>query len=81
MFYYGLENDNFTQMLTRFDFGSPEPYFDEKLFGVNPRLSLLPVERIECGSKVLMLEKNTGSWCFLEPREFDLFRSLEARIG
>ena len=61
-------------MLTRFDFGAPEPYFDENLFGPNPRLNLLPAERIEYGSKVLMLEKHTGSWCFLEPRESDVFQ-------
>lgn len=79
MFYFGLENDNFTKMLTQFDFGAAEPYFDQKLFGANPRLNLLPVERIECGSKVLMIEKHTGSWCLLEPGEADVFRSLDAR--
>lgn len=79
MFYYGLENDNFTEMLTRFEFGAQEPYFDENLFGPNPRLNLLPAERIEYGSKVLMLEKHTGSWCFLEPREDGVLRSIEAK--
>ena len=79
MFYFGLESDTFTQMLTQFDFGAPDPYFDEKSFGANPRLSLLPMESIACGGKVLMLEKHTGSWCFLEPRESEVFRSLDGR--
>ncbi|HMK34544.1 MAG TPA: SPASM domain-containing protein [Desulfomonilaceae bacterium] len=78
MFYYGLENDNFTRILTQFDFGTPEPHFEENLFGPNLRLNLLPVERIECGSKVLLLEKHTGLWCFLEPHEYQVFRSLES---
>jgi len=79
MFYFGLKNDNFTQMLTRFDFGDSEPHFDDKLFGANPRLGLIPAETIECGSKILLLEKHTGSWCLLEPMESDVFRSLDGK--
>jgi uncharacterized protein len=77
MFYFGLENDHFIQTLTRLDFDASEPYFDERLFGANPRLNLLPVEIIEYGRKVLALEKHTGSWCFLDPLELQAFRSLD----
>ncbi len=79
MLYFWFKNDNFTQLITRLEFGDSEPYFDEKLLGVNPRLRLIPAETIACGSKVLILEKHTGSWCFLEPVEFDVFRSLDGK--
>jgi len=79
MFYFGLENDHFIRTLTQIDFGGPEPFFDEKLFGPDPRFSLIPVETVVCGGKVLVLEKNTGSWCFLEPVELDVFRTLDGR--
>ena len=79
MYYFGLENDHFIQMLTRLDFGAPEPYFDERMFGANPRLNLLPVDIMDYGRNVLVLEKHTGSWCFLEPVEFDAFKSFDGR--
>lgn len=79
MFYFRLENDNFTQMITQFDFADSEPYFDEQLFGANPRLSVVPAETIQYGARSLVLEKQTASWCFLDPVELNMFRSLEGR--
>ncbi len=79
MFYFGLESDHFTQMLTQFDFGDSEPRFDEKLFGANPRFGVIQAETIKCGSKHLLIEKHTGSWCFLESKECDIFRSLDKK--
>lgn len=79
MFYFSVDADHFTRMLTQFDFGASEPYFDEKVFGANPRLSLIPVQTTAYGSKMLMLEKHTGSWCYLEPIEVDVFRSLDGK--
>jgi uncharacterized protein len=79
MFYFGLENDQFINMLTQLDFGAQEPYFDNKLFGENPRLSLTPVETIEFDSRVMVIEKHAGSWCYLERIESEVFRSLDGR--
>lgn len=79
MFYFGFENDKFLRVLTQLDFGAQEPNYDENLFGVNPRLSLIPVEIIPCGSKFMVIEKHTGSWCFLEPVELQVFESLDGR--
>ena len=60
MFYFGMENDQFTQVLTQFEFGGSEPRFDENLFGANPHLRLIPAETVSCDSKVMVLEKHTG---------------------
>ncbi len=79
MFYFKLEDDYFTRMLTQIEFDSSEPHFDEKLFGANPRLDPIPIETMECGRRILLLEKQTGSWCFLEPVEFEVFRSFDGR--
>jgi uncharacterized protein len=77
MFYFSIDADHFTRMLTQFDFGGPEPYFDETLFGANPQFRVLPLETTVYDRNVLLLEKHTGSWAFLEPPEFDIFRSLD----
>ncbi len=79
MFYFRLESDHYTRMLTLFEFGASEPSFDETLFGLNPRVKLIPAETISCADKLLILEKHTGSWCFLEPAESDVFRYLDGR--
>jgi uncharacterized protein len=80
MFYFGMENDQFTQVLTQFEFGGSEPRFDENLFGANPHLRLIPAETVACDSKVMVLEKHTGSWCFLEPIEHEMFKALDGRM-
>jgi uncharacterized protein len=79
MFYFALKDDHFTQMLTQFDFGGPEPYFDETLFGANPLFNLLPLETTAYNNNSLLLEKHTGAWAFLDPMELDIFRSLDGR--
>jgi uncharacterized protein len=76
MFYIKSNPDNFIELLTQYEFDAPEPYFHERLFGKNPQLNLVPVEVLKYGSHVIILEKHSGLWCFLENDEYALYVTL-----
>ena len=77
MFYYRLKDDEFTKMLTEVEFGESEPSFDRELFGTNPRMGLIESDTSFFEDKVLVIVKETGSWCFLEPSEYYWYKSLD----
>lgn len=75
MLYYNLENDRFTSCLTRYEFGAEAPLFRRSLFGENPRIGHIAVEEFQFDSKTLLFEKDTGSWCFLDEVEMEVYRA------
>jgi radical SAM protein with 4Fe4S-binding SPASM domain len=75
--YYTLEHDQFTSVLTDLEFNSSEPRFDEEIFGPDPLIELIAVDTTAYGDQKLILEKQTGAWCFLKRAEFDVYRSLD----
>ena len=79
MFFLKSKFDNFIELLTQFEFDAPEPYFDSRLFGANPVLDLIPTEIFKYGGRVLILEKRSGSWCFLEKNEYAVYSALDGR--
>jgi len=76
MFYYNLKRDSFTNFLTLYEFGSDKPYFSELLFGTDPLIEHLPSKQFQMEGMTLILERETGSWCFLDNRETDLYRGI-----
>jgi uncharacterized protein len=79
MFFLKSKIDNFIELLTQFEFDAPEPYFDSRLFGANPVLGLIPTEIFKYDGRVLILEKQSGSWCFLEENEYAFYSTLNGR--
>lgn len=79
MLYIKLAKDNLERLLTRLEFGTCEPHFDPLLFGGSPRVRLIPADTIQHDRAVLVLEKQMGSWCFLNLDEFAVYRSLDGR--
>ncbi len=79
MFYLKSNSDNFIELLTQFEFDAVEPYFDRNLFGASPIFDIIPTESFEYGSRVLILEKRSGFWCFLEKNEHAVYSGLDGR--
>ncbi len=76
MFFFRLADDDFTHLLTHLEFGAAQPRFDERVFGNNPLCEHIPVENIPHPAGTLLIERNTGGWALLEPREWEVYRLL-----
>jgi len=79
MLYLKYENDTFLKLVSRLKFGDFQPRFDSRIFGINPRFRCIPTQLFHHNQHLLVFEPNTGSWCFLEPEEYEIFKSLDER--
>ncbi len=79
MFYFKLDDDDFRGLLTQYVFADFQPHYSEEVFGINPNLTLIPAEVVNYGTRRLVLEKDTGSWCYLDQSEYDIYGALANR--
>jgi uncharacterized protein len=77
--YLTVGDDKFTEMLTRLDFGTPEPHCNGQLFGDNPGLEQIPADIVQYGRSALLLVKDTGSWCLLDRVEVEVYKATQGR--
>jgi len=71
-----MEKDDFTSLLTQFEFGSNIP---SDTLNLNSTIKRIPAEVIPYKKGKLILEKETGSWCFLSPVEYEVYLSFDGR--
>jgi radical SAM protein with 4Fe4S-binding SPASM domain len=59
-----------------YEFDTSKPYFKKSVFGKNPLVKHIAVEKFIHGPKTLLIEKETGSWCFLEQSEMNVYKYI-----
>lgn len=79
MFYYTIDTDDLTQLLTRLEFGASDIQFDDNLLNGDPAIEQLSSGCEEYPGKMLLHERESGAWCFLETEEYRVYRSFDGR--
>jgi uncharacterized protein len=78
MFYARSQEDEFSDVLTRLEFGTSTPDFNLGLCGHGPQVvRLVPTEQFDHGDRTLLMDKETGAWCFLDSLEYDIYRGID----
>jgi uncharacterized protein len=82
LYYFRFEWDFFSKMLTEIEFNACEPQFEALFLNDNPSITTIATNRTTYVGKTLLLEKETGSWCMLEPIELEVYDLINGqRLG
>lgn len=79
MLYLSNTRDNFTKMILFYEFIDKDLWLDPKLFGHNPYIKKIEAEHTPLSSRVLLLEKETGSWCLCSKKELTIINALHEK--
>lgn len=77
MYYFSQKNDNFVQALLVAEFGSAEPEPGLHYFGACPILNRTNYYEKCFNDKYLVLNPNTGTWCFLSAKEHEILQMID----
>lgn len=75
MFYFHHRDDAYTELLAQLEFGEADRDSWTEVSG-NPLMQRVEAEYLQFGERWLLLEKETGAWCFLEDNEFSVYRGF-----
>lgn len=76
MFYVRLEENEFSDVLAELEFGSSVPDLNFDLYGHHPQITLVPVEQCAHGDRTLVIDKETGAWCYLNSLEYKIYKAI-----
>lgn len=77
MFYVKSEQDEFTDFVTKLEFGKSMPNLNFDICSSYPQIRLVPAEQFFHGKRILLIDKNTGSWCYLDSLEYEIYKTME----